>query len=190
MSIRLWIPFALLLTVMVAVPFALRRNSGEVNPKPVLVQSERDFILGMIPHHEEAVDSSQKLLTIAVDGEVRGLAVEVVAAQQAEITKMKAWYELWYGSPYTADGRYASMMRPLTNLSSRDAEARWVSDMITHHEHAVQMARETLVFAKRPELLEISTAIIATQSAEIAKLQTWLREKYNLTPQSVDHSMH
>lgn len=58
---------------------------------PYTGNADVDFIAGMIPHHQGAVDAARIVLEHGTDSEVRAFAEAIIAAQQAEIDWMTAW---------------------------------------------------------------------------------------------------
>jgi uncharacterized protein (DUF305 family) len=50
-----------------------------------------DFVRGMIPHHQGAIDMAKILLEKGKDPELKKLAADIIKAQETEIAFMKDW---------------------------------------------------------------------------------------------------
>ncbi len=58
---------------------------------PYTGDADKDFIYGMIPHHQGAVDMAKVVLEFGKDPDVKKLAEGVVQAQESEIKWMNEW---------------------------------------------------------------------------------------------------
>lgn len=58
---------------------------------PYTGDADKDFVNGMIPHHQGAVDMAQVELKYGKDPQMRKLARTIIASQNNEIALMKAW---------------------------------------------------------------------------------------------------
>jgi uncharacterized protein (DUF305 family) len=53
--------------------------------------SDVDFVQGMIPHHQGAIDMAKVQLQHGKDPELRKMAQKIISDQEKEIAEMQAW---------------------------------------------------------------------------------------------------
>jgi uncharacterized protein (DUF305 family) len=139
------------------------------------VSSEREFIEGMIPHHQEAIDTAGEVLERGgTTPEMVELAENIIIAQKREIENMKDWYEAWYGVSYQDTDDYDPMMRDLSNLSGAEIDRTFLEDMIMHHMGAIMMARSVQPYVEHQEMEDLTKAVVDTQSKEIQQMRNIL----------------
>lgn len=66
-----------------------------------------------------------------------------------------------------------SMMAGLQGKTGDTFDKEFLSEMIVHHQGAVEMAKAVLATSKRPELLKLANDIISAQTKEIGMMQEW-----------------
>ena len=65
------------------------------------------------------------------------------------------------------------MSSSLKGLKGDEFDKRFISEMVTHHEGAVDMAELALTNAKHQEVKTMAQNIISAQTKEIDEMQTW-----------------
>jgi uncharacterized protein (DUF305 family) len=153
-------------------------NMAGMDMDMMMVQSEREFLTGMIPHHQEAVDTAKEVIERGGSTpEIKTLAEDIVVAQEIEIAAMKQWYQDWYGVAYEAQSEdYEPMMRELAGLSGAELDERFLEDMIMHHRGAIMMARSVQPYIEHQEITDLAQAIITTQADEITLMRRLIEE--------------
>lgn len=73
-----------------------------------------------------------------------------------------------------------NMMAGLTGKTGDEFDKAFLSEMIMHHEGAVQMAKSALQNAKHQEIKDMANAIVSAQTIEINKMKGWQKSWYNI----------
>jgi uncharacterized protein (DUF305 family) len=142
-----------------------------------------DFMQGMIPHHQGAIDMAKVVLQFGKNPEVKTFAEQVIKAQESEISLMTAWVAKIDKNalPSSDDANkgnadvMASMMRDMMVPYTGDADVDFIKGMIPHHQGAIDAAKVALQFAKDPEVLKLAQEIAAAQEGEISFMNDWLK---------------
>ena len=72
----------------VAMMAAMDRMHAAMNEVRISGDADRDFVALMVPHHQSAVEMARVYLETGRDPELRRLAQQIIAGQQAEIERM------------------------------------------------------------------------------------------------------
>jgi uncharacterized protein (DUF305 family) len=155
------------------------------------VASELEFLAGMVPHHQGALDDARLALERSERPEVQRLAQEIIAAQEAEIAQMNGWLDAWYPE---GDREAAGMSQAMTSMDMPDLgslsggafDRAFLEGMIMHHRMAVQMADALLErdLVEHEEVGTLAEEIRRSQEAEIREMQGWLEAWYGAAPES------
>lgn len=150
------------------------------------------FAQHMIPHHQQAVEMSDIVLSEqGVDPRVTDLATRIKAAQGPEITQMQDWLGQWGNPPmppmgssegHSMDGMSGDamgmmsneQMTTLKNAKGVEASKLFLTGMITHHEGAISMAQNEIKGGKFAPAVEMARSIVTTQQQEIDTMKSIL----------------
>ena len=176
-------------------PSSTNPSASAANAAPASkTKNEADVVFAsmMIPHHAQAISMADTALKQATNPKVKALATKIKQAQGPEIERMSGWLTSW-GAPVPAMGESdmsgmegmgdpaGGMMsdKDISNLNKATGTAfdrMWLQMMTKHHQGAVAMAKTALDQGANPETKKLARSIIDGQSAEIAEMNSILKE--------------
>jgi uncharacterized protein (DUF305 family) len=136
--------------------------------------TDQTFLEHMIPHHEEAVSSSEEALEKTQDGGLKPILQEIIEVQSREIEDMKLWYQEGIGSAYTDKKVYTPLMTGLESYSGELYDREWMQSMIYHHEAAIYMSKDGKKTVKDERLKKLMDDIVVSQSKQIVQMEDLL----------------
>lgn len=142
-----------------------------------------DFLRGMIPHHQGAIDMAKIQLAHGKDGSLKHVTGRIIRDQEREIAWMKdilaheekTTLVLNEMATKETEEHNAVMHEKMNIKFSGNADIDFVKGMIPHHEGAVEMARNVLKYGNNPAAKRIAYDIINAQQSEIYWMKQWLR---------------
>ena len=159
-------------------------SSSSASPSVVMAEfNDADVMFAqmMIPHHQQAVEMADMILTKdGIDAGVITLAEQIKAAQQPEIEQLQGWLQEWgadsdMGGMDHGDGMMSDEdMQTLDAATGTDASRLFLEQMTMHHEGAITMAQDEVDNGQNADAIGMAQTIIDTQTAEIATMQELL----------------
>lgn len=143
-----------------------------------------DFLKGMIPHHESAIEMSESYLKYGgSNSELKQLANDIISAQTDEIDQMNKLIEEINASGETDAEKekgylnaYDQMMSGHEHMqhgaaAAKDVEDAFADGMLMHHQMAVDMSKAIIDYTDHEEVKKLAETIIAAQEKEIKQLK-------------------
>ena len=143
------------------------------------VKSEYDFLIHMIPHHEEAVSSAVILRENTEREEMKEFAEDIIRIQSEEIEQMTTWLAAWYPEKDHDIDRQI-VMRDLENMEGEELDQAFLEDMIPHHMEAIMMSQQLISrgLAEHEEVISLARSIRDSQRDEIHMMRNWMSQWY------------
>jgi len=143
------------------------------------VDSEYEFLIKMIPHHEEAVKKAKTLRDNTNREKMKEFAKKIIKVQNQEIKEMEKYLAEWYPNK-TNDYQYEAMMGNYKGLSGKELDYVFLEDMIFHHMGAVMMSQQLIMqgLDEHQEVYLLANSIRNSQRQEIFMMRKWLDTWY------------
>lgn len=169
---------------------------------PLETSADAGFARDMQAHHAQAVEMAMLVLDRTSEPDVKTMAYDIALTQQQQSGQMFAWLRDW-DLPQTSQARPMDWMHagshsvhtaassgaeaePMPGLASKadmerlraatgkDADAIFLTLMISHHRGGVTMAEAAVQRAATENVRSLATKMVAAQATEITAMQQML----------------
>jgi uncharacterized protein (DUF305 family) len=144
-------------------------------------EADVEFVQGMIPHHEGAIEMAELVEDRTERQELVDLADEIIEVQDEEIAQLRGMLDRMGADEMAMDDDMDDMgmmddaeMEELRALEGDEFDRRFMGAMIVHHEGAIDMAERVLAEGQDAEVAEVAQDVITAQEAEIEQMERWL----------------
>ena len=147
------------------------------------------FLVGMKPHHEQAVEMSEMVLAANPPADVAAIAQQIKDAQAPEIEQIttmladlgeKADTESHSGGHSTGMAGHGGMMSDadmdaLMQATAADAARLYLEGMVEHHQGAIDAAETEIADGQYEPAIALAKEIKTAQAAEIVTMRALLK---------------
>ena len=152
---------------------------------------DRTFIVGMVPHHQAAIDMAKVELAKGKNPQAKQLAQTIIDEQQREMGQMqqigKTVFNMTPSTTMAMSGTDGALMGEPVEMdmsqmaaqvqAAADTDTAFLQLMIPHHAMAIIMAQTEQKQGDDSQLKALSQAIIMGQAKEIGRMESLLSSK-------------
>ncbi|MDU0478944.1 DUF305 domain-containing protein [Staphylococcus chromogenes] len=162
---------------------ALAGCGSQTEKNPAGNEVDLHFLGMMTPHHQQAVDMSDIVLSKpGISPETRDIAQRIKTGQEKEIVYMKGLANEWgaqktmeHHSSHIANGMITpQQMKQLESLEGAGAEETFLKLMHSHHDGAVAMTQDEVDNGRYQPLRDAAQTMINVQTAEMKEMEQLL----------------
>lgn len=159
----------------------------QMNKMEMTCDPDVDFAHMMIMHHEAGIRMSEALIAHGHSAEAEMMAMEAIENDEESIARLEAFLAAHTTAEplskeeckeFMMEMKHAmhTMMQCMRQVHSTDADILWASQMICHHQGALDMSQIELKYGDDDAALEEARMIIEEQSMHIMELAEFINE--------------
>lgn len=165
---------------------SMKLSANKMNNVVTTGDYDFDYANNMIIHHQMAIDMSTVEIEKGKDLKIVNIAKGIAAAQAIEIRELQQFLKNYIKSKNdnqlsNSDKITLEMKQMISQVQTQkmtnETDHDFVSMMISHHQSAVAMANDELIYGNQASLKELSRNIIEDQTFEINEFKNWQAKK-------------